>query len=548
MAKLQIEELKLINFATFEDQSVSFEDGFNAIVGETGSGKSLILEALQLVLGSRAHKNFVRKDTEFASVEVSIKANDSSITQFFNSIGHPFNDYITIKRIIFKNGKTKSYLNFMSCPLSTLNLVAKRYFDLVGQFENQKLLSEDYQLILLDNFAGVGRELESYAQVFNQYQVEKKQLQDLIEKSEEMKKRFDYVKFQLDEINSLSPSIEKELLLIEKKESMLIEKNSQDSIIKINHLLSEGDTNIISQIQKIIKILNSHDISNNAQEQASLLLSKAEDLSFFMAQKGISEETEEELVAVIDELDRYQKMKRKFGGTTENIVKNQKLFKAELDEASNLDSKINLASQKISALNISCFQLAQGLSLKRKTAANLLSKMLTETIRNLKMDGATISIELHTDCNVLKTRGIDSASFQAETNPGEGRFPIKQIASGGELSRILLGLRKIISSKDSISIFLFDEIDTGIGGETAICIGKALAEVAKNGQVIAITHLPQIAQYSSKLISVSKMTQKTKGKNRTTSNALIIGDKNKKKFLESMAPLEKFHESAPPPH
>jgi DNA repair protein RecN (Recombination protein N) len=244
----------------------------------------------------------------------------------------------------------------------------------------------------------------------------------------------------------------------------------------------------------------------------------------------------QELEGTIERLDIYQKLKKKFGGSVETMLESQVSFTNERNKLQELDFDLDDLKLKIKNLKNDLSQLSKALHEKRTKYALKLSKELTERVQILKMNGATIKLVLE-ELNDFNESGSTRANFVAETNPGEGYFKVKDIASGGELSRILLAVRQILSNHDSISIFLFDEIDTGIGGETANCIGKALFQVATNGQVIAITHLPQIAQFADSLILVQKEIQADNKSSRTESSIKEITGKMVQKEVRAMSQL-----------
>jgi DNA repair protein RecN (Recombination protein N) len=243
---LYLKSLSLQNFATFENQEVLFHSKFNAIVGETGSGKSLILDALQIIFGARADKKLIRKNAEFATIEATFFSHDDKIREYFNEIGHPFDgNEIVVKRVIFANESSKSYLNFQSCSASLLTNFSKRFVDLVGQFENQKLLSEDYQLILLDSFAGLNSDISDYQNIFNQLTSLKKDFSELLHEKNIRTQREDYVRFQIEELEKLNPSIEDEVELLRKKDIIQNSEKRQQTLGSIASAISDDDTNLL---------------------------------------------------------------------------------------------------------------------------------------------------------------------------------------------------------------------------------------------------------------------------------------------------------------
>jgi DNA repair protein RecN (Recombination protein N) len=267
---LLLKSLNLKNFATFSDQTIEFNSGFNSIIGETGSGKSLILDALNFIFGQRADKKIIRKDADFSIIEASFDVCDDSIRNFFYEVGLPFEDEVVIKRVIYKNGKSKAFVNFQQCSLATLAELSKRYIDLVGQFENQKLFSEKYQLILLDNFIGLEESLKTYQIGFQNYLSLKQELESLREKQREVIQHRDFIDFQVKELNELNPSEEDELDLQNKKDLFT---NTEENTKDLDHLnvLFGGDNesmgilDLLNKTKSLILANNSisEDVKNN---------------------------------------------------------------------------------------------------------------------------------------------------------------------------------------------------------------------------------------------------------------------------------------------
>lgn len=532
--KLILKTLTLNNFATFVNQEIEFGEKFSVIVGETGSGKSLILDALQLIFGHRADKKIIRKGASFSTVEAVFHCNDKAIRNYFEELGHPFSDdEIIIKRIISSEGSSKSYLNFQQCSLSTLNTIAKRHIDLVGQFDNQKLLSDDYQLKLLDDYSKLDKHRIEYQKEFKKLKSLEKEILDITENARTLSQRKDYLEFQINEMERVNPSVVDENELINKKDEMLNFQKKTESYTEVNHLLSESQNSILSQMNRLISKAENNDLFDE-EDYSKFLESKdyLEDLSFKISKKLSPNEDESELQTIIESLDSYQKLKRKFSCDTSQLEDLYKNFISEYSQIEESGTQLSNLHTLLQSSKETCWTKAHELHELREKYAKKFSKQLSKKVKDLRMEGATLKVSV-LECDELNKDGISKISFQAETNSGEGFFKVKDIASGGELSRILLSLRQILSQGDTVSVFLFDEIDTGIGGETAVSIGKALTEVASHSQVIAITHLPQIAKFSDHLIDVSKKQEKS----RTYSFTSLINKTKKEKYIRDMAQL-----------
>lgn len=539
---LMLDTLKLQNFATFRHKEIKFGTGLNAIVGETGSGKSLILDALQLVFGNRADKRVVRTGAESAIVEAILTFNDNETSKALDEMGFPSeNSEIVIKRIIRRDGTSKCWLNHMACSLQQLSILTKRWIDIVGQFENQKLLSDTYQLRLLDQYGqsvSLDKEMRGKLSDLKILRDERNRLERTkIERDQ----RLDYLDFQINEISTFSPSLGEEEGLISNKSEFLNHEKKQILITQLDEIIEGDESGVglgsIVRAGRSIMTKNSDIIGNSFSEKFNQLELAYEELRDGL--KGFSslELDQEQLQALLDRLDEYQRLKRKFGGSVESILEALAQFSNEAESLRGIEHDLTVLLQQLTTTEQVVLRLAEELHKIREAASRKFSKELTAAVRSLRMEGAEIRLEVEKDLQ-LSENGLTKINFLAQTNPGEGFFRVKEIASGGELSRILLALRQVLATHDSISIFLFDEIDTGIGGETALHIGKSLQKVAKNSQVIAITHLPQIAASADHLIVVSKEISQDGGEERTESTIRQLADKASiRKESESMSQL-----------
>ncbi|MEI8345823.1 MAG: AAA family ATPase [Pseudomonadota bacterium] len=537
---LYLKSLRLQNVVTFENQEITFDPSFNAIIGETGSGKSLILEALELILGQRADRKIIRKNATFATIEAVFHTEGNLISQFFQELGLPFEGHeVVIKRIIYPTENSKSYLNFQLCTLQELGLFARRFIDLVGQFENQKLLSEEYQLSLLDAYAKLGEKNKSYHSFYSQWLTLQDKCNKLIEDQSARKQREDYLLYQIQEIETLNPSVEDEQSLLGQKLDLQSREKRKQATQHVLEILSEREShNVLTGIQNALQLL--HKEPNLFPEMIVARLEEAhqniQDISFELSKNLKLDDGEESLVAILDRLDSYQKLKAKFGGDTTQVIAAYQSFKKEYQGLQGLEQNIADLQKEISLVQKEVYHIGMEIHQVRLHAAEQLSKELTTVIRKLKMTGAKVNLQL-TLSDQPRNNGLDHLDFLVETNSGDGYFRISDVASGGELSRILLAFRKVLSANESISIFFFDEIDSGIGGETALAVGQTLKDVSEHSQVMAITHLPQLAHYADRLIQVSKLLQQTNDGPKTTSQVKEIFGQSKEEHVRSMTPL-----------
>lgn len=530
--------LKLQNFATFKYHEVQFSSGLNAIVGETGSGKSLLLDALQLVFGGRADKKAVRNGSDSTVVEAVLRFSHEEIGRTLEEMGYPSEEgEVVIKRMVRKDGTSKCWINNMASSLGELVAFSRRYVDLVGQFENQKLLSDGYQLKLLDQFgqtSDLAAQMREQLALFRALRDERDQL----ERSQaDREQRLDYLDFQINEINQLDPREGEEEELVQLKSDYLNHERKQLLLHQLSELIDGGENSggFASSVRQGRSLIakNSSLIPATFADAFTNLEAAVDELSTAFRSLSTKELDAEELQNAIDRLDFYQKLKRKFGGSVEGILESKKQFEAEATKLRALETDMSTLVKKLQLAEQSLQRIAEDLHAKRAQSAAAFSKELTRSVRELKMTGAEIRLDVDRAAEISDA-GYTKLSFLAQTNPGEGFFKVKEIASGGELSRILLGLRQVLATHDSISIFLFDEIDTGMGGETALHIGKSLKKVSQNSQVVTITHLPQIASFSDRLIVVSKETTEERTESKVRE---LVQAKDIRREIEAMNPL-----------
>jgi DNA repair protein RecN (Recombination protein N) len=539
-SKLILEHLHLKHFATFDSTQMMFGPGLNCLVGETGSGKSLVMDALAIIFGGRADKKFIRKGSDFCLIEAVLSTNSLELINELDASGYPTeNQKIYLKRIIYKNGTSKSYINQSHCSLTELSDFCRQHIDLVGQFENQQLLNENYLLTLVDRF-GKHEALIDYKKIYSEWFHLKREIKHLEELNSTLIQKRDYLEFQINEILTLSPSLEDELKLIEKKD--LIVNIEKYQLVKQNVMaLIEGESGP-KGLKDQWNLLKNLILKNPKffQEQVTHKFLQI-DLEFFelmhdLTKHELPDSTDEDIQETISRLDLYQRIKRKFGESVESVLQHLEQFETELNEISSVEDKLIATRNNFSIAEEKLEELARSLHTARLKTSHELSIALTQAVREMKMNGAEIKIVLNT-LNDFNDWGKSSLLFLAQTNPGEGFHQIKDIASGGELSRILLAYRQVLAVHDSVSIFLFDEIDTGIGGETAHSIAKALKKVSLNSQIVAITHLPQIAIQADSVLEVSKEIKSEEGADRTESFVHQLTGSSIKSMAEKMVSL-----------
>ena len=479
-----INHISIKNFAIIENTAVEFEDGLNIITGETGAGKSIVIEAVSLALGSRADTSSVRTGADKAVVQLA---------------GELDGEEIIITREVSASGKNLCRLNGEIVTLARLNEVCRRLADIHGQYDNQSLLNPDYHMVLVDSYhkeeTGPAREVVS--EKFDAFTRCRSQLASLLSLEKENARKKDFYKFELDEIEVANLRIGEDTELEERISLLQNSEKIFESIEKSYALLNEASPSLIDgagACHRAIDEIASYsrelegisgdlgDIYYRLQDISRSLGEMRENISFSPA----------ELDSLISRLNQIDNLKKKYGSSIEDILAYRDDIKSKLDKIDNFDDeKHRLEKQLIAARNelmAACSVLTE---LRKKIAAELETKILAE-LSDLNFKDARMEITVE-PLSAPTEEGMDKVGILISANRGEPLKPLYKIASGGEMSRIMLAFKNIISSSDMIPTLIFDEIDNGISGITASIVAKKLGEISRQHQIICITHLPQIA-------------------------------------------------------
>ena len=479
-----INHISIKNFAIIENTEVDFEDGLNIITGETGAGKSIVIEAVSLALGSRADTSSVRTGADKAVVQLA---------------GELDGEEIIITREVSASGKNLCRLNGEIVTLARLNEVCRRLADIHGQYDNQSLLNPDYHMVLVDSYhkeeTGPAREVVS--EKFDAFTRCRSQLASLLSLEKENARKKDFYKFELDEIEAANLRIGEDTELEERISLLQNSEKIFESIEKSYALLNETSPSLIDgagACHRAIDEIASYsrelegisgdlgDIYYRLQDISRSLGEMRENISFSPA----------ELDSLISRLNQIDNLKKKYGSSIEDILAYRDDIKSKLDKIDNFDDeKHRLEKQLIAARNelmAACSVLTE---LRKKIAAELETKILAE-LSDLNFKDARMEITVE-PLSAPTEEGMDKVGILISANRGEPLKPLYKIASGGEMSRIMLAFKNIISSSDMIPTLIFDEIDNGISGITASIVAKKLGEISRQHQIICITHLPQIA-------------------------------------------------------
>lgn len=521
-----LERLYIKNFALINDLEIKFSSGFTVITGETGAGKTIIIETINLVCGERASHEFIRTGCDSAKVEAEFSiSKNKKILEILNQLSISSDDEtLIIRREIGASGKNKCIVNDNQITLSMLKQLGDLLTDIHGQHEHQSLLSPRNQLESLDSFAQLTKETAIFSKLYSEY----KNLEEKIKKFESEKRerinKIDFISFQIKEIDDMKLCQGEEEALNQKAAILRNAEKLSQATSKIYSLLYENEESspIVEQLD-IVK----QELKNISLMDASLkeYLTICENTIIELKEVGISIlryhdsiEFSNELQTKIEErISAIQSIKKKYGNTVSEILLYRENIQKELEELNNIEENFNAFTEQLDKLKKEIILKSQNLSEKRKESANLFNTKVERELKDLGMEKSKFIVNLQkeeitgSDGIPLPNNsfrlfpwGIDKVEFLISPNPGEEIKPLSKIASGGEISRIMLALKTICTQEDKAATIIFDEIDVGVGGEMANKIGKKLQAISLKFQVICITHLAQIASLADNHFNIYK--------------------------------------------
>ncbi|NIR67085.1 MAG: DNA repair protein RecN [candidate division Zixibacteria bacterium] len=547
--------MHISNFAIVSDLKVEFFPGMNILSGETGAGKSIIIGALNLLLGERAQTEMIRSGSEMAVVEGHFKAS-RQVSRILKELDmEAQTDTIEIRREIRKNASSRCFLNGQMVTVSDLKKLGLELVDLVGQHHQQLLLNPANHVRFLDDFAGNQNNLEKYHELYNKYQSAKTKLIELKSRVAREKEKMELYRFQIQEIDAAKLSLEEEEELNRERRILENAETLKTSYYSISERLYHGEesvTELLNEALGRLEPLEKYDASlDDSLDIIKSSLFNLEEAGRNLERRSQEIEHDSERLQKIQErLDIYYNLKKKYGGSLEQLFKYREEIGAALNSFS--DSSADLDNLMIAVetdLKKLC-ELADRLSDARHDSATALSKKVEKELTGLLMGKVDFEVKITADESYngeykregmslsLGPDGYDSVEFLFSPNPGEEKKPLSKIASGGELSRVLLAIKTIVSGKNKSSSLIFDEIDSGIGGKTASAVGRSLQNLAKKHQVLVITHLQQIAAFGESHFLVFK--EKSNGRMITQIRKLTL--KQRKEELGRMISGEKVTE------
>ena len=506
-----LQELSIKDFAIIDEIQISFQPKMTVLTGETGAGKSIIIDALGLLAGGRGSTEFIRKGEKKAVIQglftLPREANTYNILEEYGIDSE--DGQIILQRDLYRGGRNICRINGMMVNLATLRKVGETLIDIHGQNEHQELMKPENHIDLLDEYD------KKISQLRNQYQVVYQNYRKLklsMEKKEADEKawvqRLDMLNFQVKEIEEAGLKINEEDELVEEKNKLDNFQAIHDALELSYQILSGEKIDVVGNLGNAMNELSDvSDLSENLQE----INTKISDAFYSLedAARDISDELDsmewngERLNEIEERLELIHQLKRKYGDTIEDILHYHSRIEKELREMENAEQNSEKQERQLSEALEKVKELAIKLSKQRKKSAKKLEKMIHEQLSALYMDKAVFEVKCLNNSK-LYSKGIDKVEFYIQTNPGEEMGPLAKIASGGELSRIMLALKTIFPQKMGVTSIIFDEVDTGVSGRVAQAIAEKISQISNNSQVLCITHLPQVAAIADNHYYISK--------------------------------------------
>ena len=506
-----LQELSIKDFAIIDEIQISFQPKMTVLTGETGAGKSIIIDALGLLAGGRGSTEFIRKGEKKAVIQglftLPREANTYNILEEYGIDSE--DGQIILQRDLYRGGRNICRINGMMVNLATLRKIGETLIDIHGQNEHQELMKPENHIDLLDEYDKKTSELRNqYQVVYQNYRKLKLSMEKKEADEKAWAQRLDMLNFQVKEIEEAGLKINEEDELVEEKNKLDNFQAIHDALELSYQILSGEKIDVVGNLGNAMNELSDvSDLSENLQE----INTKISDAFYSLedAARDISDELDsmewngERLNEIEERLELIHQLKRKYGDTIEDILHYHIRIVKELREMENTEQNSEKQERQLSEALEKVKELAIKLSKQRKKSAKKLEKMIHEQLSALYMDKAVFEVKFLNNSK-LYSKGIDKVEFYIQTNPGEEMGPLAKIASGGELSRIMLALKTIFSQKMGVTSIIFDEVDTGVSGRVAQAIAEKISQISNNSQVLCITHLPQVAAIADNHYYISK--------------------------------------------
>ena len=505
-------EISIKNFAIIEAISLNFEKGMTVLTGETGAGKSIIIDAMNMMLGARATTDVIRHGAPKAEIEGLFSIENSlPLQEIFDEQGIDLGDEIIIRREILQNGRSVSRVNGQMVNLSVLRSIGQYLVDIHGQHDQEELMRPQLHIQMLDGFGDADfLELkQAYQTNFDAYRKMRKQLLEIKKNQEEHKARIEMLEFQMAEIESASLQPGEDLKLNQERDKLLNHKNIADTLTNAYTMLDNEEFSSLANVRSAMNDMESLEEYDVEYREISTSLSES-----YYVLEDVTKRLEDiiesldfdgnRLMQIESRLDLIHAITRKYGGNVDDVL----LYFAKITEEYNLLTGHHLSSDDMEAelkkLEVSLVDLASQLSSARHNIAKQLESEIQQELKDLYMEKAQFQVQF---TNAKFSReGNESVEFYISTNPGEDFKPLVKVASGGELSRLMLAIKSAFSRKEGKTSIVFDEVDTGVSGRVAQAIAQKIHKIGQHGQVLAISHLPQVIAIADYQFFIEKIS------------------------------------------
>ncbi|MDD7373178.1 MAG: DNA repair protein RecN [Sarcina ventriculi] len=511
-------QLSIKNFALIEEITLDLDEGFTILAGETGAGKSILIDAINYVLGSKFNKDLIRTGEEKTFVEAICSIEDNkSLKEILDFYDIEYDDILIISRESFKNGKSVIRVNGKAIILSNLRKISEKLIDIHGQHSNQNLLNKDRHIEYLDSFGKINLENDfiKYKESF----VEFKDIKDKIlslNKNESDEKLVDYIKYQIEEIDNASLSAGEEERLIDRYNILSNHEKIRNSLARSYSYLdsSTGEYSVLDSLDFVVREISAIE---KHSEKAKLIKERVNNTYYELQDltkdiKSLLDESyydENELDEINSRIYKIGLLKKKYGSSIEEILKYRENLDKQYQEIINSEEIIKELKNKLIVIEKRLDKYSKNIHEKRVILGKAIEEKIEKELKYVGLGKCTFKISIEYD-DSFNLKGKDKVQFMISTNLGEPIKPMEKIVSGGELSRIMLSLKSVFIDKDNTPTIIFDEIDTGISGRIAQCVAEKMYEISNKHQVLCITHLPQIASMSDNHYMVKKYIENEK--------------------------------------
>lgn len=510
-------ELRISNFAVIDRLILEFSRGFHVLTGETGAGKSILVDAIALLVGGRASAEQIRSDADEAVLEAAFSLPPSgSLTDRLRNEGvlGAHETELIVRRVLSRTGRSRLYLNANLTPLHVIQSLAGTLIDIHGQHEQQSLLSTQAQLDALDAVGHLRALRDEYAREYEQWQASKRELDEAERTVAEQNQREEFLRFQYRELEDANVQPGEEESLILERHRLAHAHRLSELAQGAYELLYGGDASVLGSLGVIrdrLKEIGAIDadtedwvsLSDGATVPLRELSQRLRDYRESLDQDPAR------LAQVEERLDRIQRLKKKYGGSVDSLHSRLRELKRQLEEITSSETRLAQLRTSVAEHSTSVEALAEQLSESRARVAQQMESRVKQELASLRMDQTRFQIQVHPERSesALGPTGHDHVEYLLSANQGEPLLPLARVASGGELSRVMLATKTVLAEADRVPVLIFDEVDSGVGGAVAAVMGRRLRELADYHQVFCITHLPQIASQAETHFVVEKVVR-----------------------------------------